>query len=270
MRILFWNMNENKGIGDYLVSLVSDYAVDTLVLAECSLPYDHLENILRPTGRGLHRCSTFGCARIHVLSNYVDVQPSVQARQYSIQIFQGNLILCGVHLSSDLHGSRSEERGITAGRIVHDMEDAGKRMKLDCLIVMGDFNATPYSSECLGAHTFHGLPTLDKGEKPVRTVDGIEYTKFYNPMWNLLGDFTYPAGTYYRNVSKLTTPRWYMLDQIILSRGAVSRFVKESLQIITACKYGNLADANGRPNRDISDHFPIVCELTDGQMEGEP
>ncbi len=164
---------------------------------------------------------------------------------------------------SDLRGDFSNERRKKAEMIKNDIEDAGRLMGTDRFMIIGDFNAMPYSHEYLGADGFHGLPTLDISESPERIVSGEGYTKYYNPMWNLFGDYFHPPGTYYASVSRLVTPRWYMLDQIILSKGLIPHFVKNSLKIITECSLGSLMSKNGLPNEKISDHFPIMCEITD-------
>ena len=40
---------------------------------------------------------------------------------------------------------------------------------------------------------------------------------------------------------------------------------RDSLKIITACSYADLVDDSKHPNRKISDHFPIMCEIEDEQ-----
>ncbi len=39
-----------------------------------------------------------------------------------------------------------------------------------------------------------------------------------------MGDFSYPPGTYYVNQSKLHSPMWYMLDQVIMSKDVLPLF----------------------------------------------
>lgn len=84
-------------------------------------------------------------------------------------------------------------------------------------------------------------------------------------MWNFFGNFSHPPGTYYSNQSKLSSPMWYMYDQVIISQEVLPWFRHSSLKIITATKMFSLMDKKGCPNKEISDHFPIVCEI-DNQM----
>ena len=78
-----------------------------------------------------------------------------------------------------------------------------------------------------------------------------------------MGDFFYPAGTYYLNQSKLHSPMWFMYDQVIISQEVLPVFIKEKLKIITTCSYTDLKNKNQHPNKKISDHFPIMCEIRD-------
>ncbi|MCI9545944.1 MAG: endonuclease/exonuclease/phosphatase [Lachnospiraceae bacterium] len=263
MKILFWNTHENKGINRYIVNLVQDYCIDLLILAEYAADRDVLSALLSAGGQRLTYGNTLGCDRIHIWSNYVNMKAGVQDTYYSVQIIQDELILCCVHLVTDLHGDRSDERLAIIQRIMHDIEMIENEIKSQKTIIIGDINEMPYSRGCLNANGFHGLPTLDVGDKSTRKVNGVAYRKFYNPMWSLMGDFSYPPGTYYKNQAKLHSPMWYMHDQVILSKDILRLFNKDSLQIITSCSGADFMDKNRHPNKKISDHFPIMCEIRD-------
>lgn len=261
MKILFWNTNRNQDINMYLASLVMDYNIDILITAEYAADKNELHNIFRKSNQYLNECNTFGCKRINFWSNYVEVEASVQSDHYSIQIVKDKYILCCVHLMSDLHGDSSYERLKIAEQIMYDIHDIEEKIDSKRSIIIGDFNEMPYGSACLNANGFHGLPVLREKDKNSRIVNNKEYQKFYNPMWNLFGDYTYPPGTYYFNQAKLHSPMWYMLDQVIISQELLPLFSKESLKIITTCSYGDLMDDSYHPNKRISDHFPIMCEI---------
>ncbi len=133
------------------------------------------------------------------------------------------------------HGDYSEERLEKIQQIMYDIRKTEYEINSQKIIIIGDFNEMPYDKGCLNANGFHGLPVLSVKDKSTRKVNNIEYRKFYNPMWNLMGDFTYPPGTYFYNQSKLHSPMWYILEQKIMSKDVLSLFVKESLKIITSC-----------------------------------
>lgn len=262
MKIMFWNTRRNAKINEYIASLVYDNNIDILVLAEYTADGQDLKRRLFELGCELEECMSVGCERINIWSNFVNVQAGLQNKFYSIQIFKGQFILCGVHLMSDLHGDKSKNRHIKMRQIISDIENVENSINSKRSIIIGDFNEMPYGEGCLSADGFHGLPVLNAGDKPMRTIDGIEYRKFYNPMWNLMGDFSYPPGTHYYASSDICTPMWYMLDQIIISKEVIPIFVNDSLKIVTSCSFSGLMDKNGHPDKEkISDHFPIICEI---------
>lgn len=56
---------------------------------------------------------------------------------------------------------------------------------------------------------------------------------------------------------------WYIFDQVLISKPVIPMFVKDELKIITFSKKYNFKDDKGHPNKAISDHFPIICEIKD-------
>ena len=268
MRILFWNTHKNKSINPYIASLVYDNDIDVLVLSEYDANVDELNKMFEGNNQRLTKCNTLGCERIDVWTSYANIKSGIQEKYYSIQIINDDFVLCCIHLCTDLYGDHSDERLAIIQRIMYDVKKIEEKIESQRTIVIGDINEMPYGRGCLNANGFHGLPALDISDKPTRTVNEIEYRKFYNPMWNLMGDFSYPPGTYYINQSKLHSPMWYMLDQIIISQDVLPLFSRESLKIITTCSYADLVDDNKHPNRKISDHFPIMCEIEDEKKCG--
>ena len=260
MKILFWNTHKNHDINDFLSTIIKDYEIDIVVLAEYEADEQELYQMIRNNQQYLTSYTTIGCERIKFLGNYIHVEPSVQNDYYSIQVINNRFIICGVHLPSDLHGDRSLERYKIAREIINDIHDAEQDVGGSFTIIAGDFNEMPYDNSCLNADAFHGLPVYRNGSRE-RTVTGYSYQKYYNPMWNFLGDFSSPPGTYYRNDSSLHDPMWYMLDQFIFGHDVVPMMNKDQLRIITNCGKGDLANKFGHPDKSISDHFPIMCEI---------
>jgi len=258
---MFWNTYENDKINEYIINLILDYDIDIFVAAEYNADENELKTLFKKYNCNLVQCITLGCERIKLWSNYVNIKPGIQNKYYSIQIVQDKYILCCVHLMTDMNGDRSDERLEKIQNIMYDINEIEKKINSQKTIIIGDFNEMPYGKGCLNANGFHGLPVLNEKDKPIRTINEKEYRKFYNPMWNFMGDFSYPPGTYYLNQAKLYSPIWYILDQIIISKDVLPIFVKENLKIITSCSYSDLKDKKQRPNKEISDHFPIMCEI---------
>lgn len=263
MRLLFWNTHRNNDINKYLASLVQDYKVDILIVSEYTADENELHELLVAREVPLQKCNTIGCDRIQMWSNYANIKAGMQDNYFSIQLINDEIILCATHLFTDLNGDSSEERSVVAAQMIAEIDTLGESSSSSKSIIIGDLNDMPYSKMCLNANVLHALPALNMDDSTTRTVRGTTYRKYYNPMWNLFGDFSYPPGTYYLNKSSLYAPMWYMFDQVIISQDVIPQFNKESLKIITACSYSDLKDKNFHPNKNISDHFPIFCEIVD-------
>lgn len=263
MRIMFWNTNRNEDINEYVVQLVRDYDIDLWIMAEYNADKTELEGLLKKYYLKHSACCTAGCDRISIWSNYENMKSGDQNTHYSIQVIKDKYILCGIHLMSDAYGDMSAERYTKIREIVYDIDRMEQKIHSRNTIIIGDFNETPYGRGCLSADGFHGLPVLTINDTPTRTVSGSEYRKFYNPMWNFMGDFSYPPGTYYLNQAKLYSSMWYIVDQVILSQDILPLFKKESLKIITSSSKFDLMDKNKHPKKEVSDHFPIMCEIED-------
>lgn len=266
MKILFWNTNRNKDINGYVSSLISNNSIDILALAEYTADINELLRMSCSQGVRLMEYTTIGCERIKFFGNYKNVEPATQDKYYSIQIIDEQYIICGVHLPSDLYGDKTNERYMISRRIIYDVQEEEKKLLNPKTIIMGDFNEMPYCSSCLNADAFHALPVFEESRQAYRAVLGSVFKKYYNPMWNFLGDFSYPPGTYYRNEATIASPMWFLLDQFVFGWETVPLIHREQLRIITECKYGKLFDINGHPNKRISDHFPIMCEINDDKQ----
>ena len=84
---------------------------------------------------------------------------------------------------------------------------------------------------------------------------------FYNPMWNFLGDFHEPYGTYYCNTGDAVNPYWNIYDQVLIRPALRKRFADGELRVLTGTERISLLDVNRHPDRSISDHLPIMFEI---------
>ena len=260
MRFLFWNTHNNSQVNQTLCDIIWNNKIDIVSLAEYNGNVDDLINCLKANDIYMSKYISVGCEKVITLGNIRSVQPGLQDKRYSIQIINGKYILCSLHLPSQLYGSE-EDRAIVAQKIVHDIDLQEKELGSNASIIFGDFNEDPYDSGCLSARHFHGLPSRDDAARGKRTVQGNSFSMFYNPMWNLFGDFTSPPGTYYHENSQALTPFWHMYDQVMIRPSLQHVFVENSLKILTNAGIDSLLDANGRPNIKFSDHLPIIFEL---------
>ena len=87
---------------------------------------------------------------------------------------------------------------------------------------------------------------------------------FYNPMWNLFGDFSFPPGSYYYRGNEVINSFWNIYDQVMIRPCIRDFFIDSELKILCETKNRKLIDKNNHPSKKISDHLPIIFEIREG------
>ena len=268
MKYLFWNTHKNKNINSILCDLIIENRISVAVLAEYSADIGDLIYLLHTYGMTMQQVPTVGCDRIHVIGETgLHIEPQLQTDRSSIQIIKEDTILCCVHLNSQIYLDNIERREIDIEQIVGDILNLEEEMCTKNTIIVGDFNVNPYDKSCVSARYFHGIPIYKEAIRESRTIAGKEFYMFYNPMWNFLGDFHEPYGTYYHSSSDTINPYWNVYDQVIIRPALRKQFVDSSLKIITETARTSLLDRNKHPDHNISDHLPITFEIKEEKHE---
>lgn len=259
MKFLFWNTHKNININNLLSELILENNISFVILAEYNANIDELILLLSKNKIFMKKyfCN---CERIKILGSIIDVEPARDLDYATIQIINKKDILCCVHLNSKIYSGNDSVREIVIEDIIHNIQELETEIETSNTIIVGDFNMNPYDSGFIDARYFHGIPICEEAERKSRIVAGKEYFMFYNPMWNLLGDFTKPYGTYYYNGGVENT-FWNIFDQVIFRPVLKKRFVNSSLKILTETKTRYLLNDNNHPNKNISDHLPITFEF---------
>ena len=268
MRYLFWNTHRNQNINSILCDLIVENCISVVVLAEYSAEMNQLIGLLHIRGVSMEQIPTIGCDRIHILGQQgISIAPSLQTDRASIQVIESNTILCCVHLNSQIYSGSEDKREIDIEQIINDINNRENELDTRNTIIVGDFNVNPYDRSCLSARYFHGIPVYEEAIRGSRTIAGKEFQTFYNPMWNFLGDFAEPYGTYYHNSGDAVNPYWNVFDQVIIRPALRNRFVDSNLKIITETSKLSLLDRNRHPDCSISDHLPITFEIKENIYE---
>lgn len=268
MKYLFWNTHRNKKINPVLCDLIIENSSSVVVLAEYLADINDLLELLHSKGVSMQQIPTVGCDRIHILGEVgIEIEPQLQTDRSSIQVIKHNIILCSVHLNSQIYSDNVDRREIDIEQIVDDILNLENELGTKNTIIVGDFNINPYDKSCVSARYFHGIPIYEETMRESRTVAGREFYMFYNPMWNFLGDFREPYGTYYHSSADTVNPYWNIYDQVIIRPAMRKRFVDDNLKIITETATVSLLDKNKHPDREISDHLPITFEIKEEDYE---
>ena len=261
MKVLFWNTHKNEKINWLLSDIVIENNISVVVLAEYKASMNELIEILEKQGRKMHEYITIGCERIKIIGSINTVEPGRQSQYVSMQIINNKDILCCLHLPSQIYSGNCQMRDIIIDQIVADIRATEIELNTENTMVVGDFNINPYDTSCIGAQFFHSLPVFAETERKSRVVAQREFYMFYNPMWNFLGDFTRPYGTFYYGGSNSINTYWNLFDQVIIRPALRDRFIDDSLKILTETQSKCLLNNKGHPDKTISDHLPIMFEI---------
>lgn len=266
MKYLFWNTHKNESINSLVCDLVKENDIAVVMLAEYNADSNELLEMLskervelKEYGSCSERIKIFG--KVEKISYRTDTEHAI------IRVINDKDILCCVHLNSKMYSGHQEFREILIEQIMEDVRRVEEELKTENTIIVGDFNLNPYDSSFIDARYFHGMPIYEEAKRKTRTIAGKRYSMFYNPMWNLLGDFEQPYGTYYYGGSGTTNTYWNMYDQVIIRPALKGRFISDSLKILTETQTRYLLDRRGHPDKKISDHLPIMFEIEEENHE---
>jgi hypothetical protein len=127
-------------------------------------------------------------------------------------------------------------------------------------VVVGDFNASPFSPEVVGAHGLHALGVRGVRDRTTRRTNERDVAFFYNPMWRKYG-YGQDAGaaTHHYVGYDETEHVWHMFDQVVTRPETADRVPEDRIRIVRATGPFSFVNDRGIPNdREASDHLPVV------------
>lgn len=264
---LFWNMRQTNRL-DILSRLVREFNIDILMLAENTLGVAAvLTELNTPEAADFHYNRGL-CERIDIFSKFTHAQitPLLESKHITIRHLKPpmtcDLLLVVVHLSSKLHQS-SESQAFEITEIARDIIRMEDKISHKRTVLVGDLNMNPFETGLVTASGFNATMAKKIAEKQKRTVNARSFPFFYNPMWSLLGDASDgPPGSYYYSQSEQVAYFWHMFDQVLLRPDVLPMFQTNTLKIIDRVGELSLLNDNGIPDKTISDHLPVLFQLT--------
>ena len=268
MKFLFWNIHKNANAIPYLHNIVREEGIDVVGIAEYPPEYA-IENVLRS------RSMTFSYLKpvvdkekikIFYRNSRVKINNKLNGQFVVIKQIKSlgyivSLIFC--HLPSKISCNEDEQlsRATAINREINDYEQTNAKNRLT--IVCGDFNMNPFDKGMVHCEGFHAVMDKRIAMRRWRKFQETDYSFFYNPMWGCLGDNGKGGtpGTYFYDPSHSIQYFWNMFDQVLIRPDLIPLFDDKSLKIVTTGKSYNLMNINGRIDKKISDHLPIMFNL---------
>ncbi len=271
MKIGFWNV-ANKDLSDSIASLVFENQLDIICLAEISetTVLEFLQKINRLGSPNKYIQVSCCKDKLTLISSYPalvfedksSLYPSVRYITHSIKTLNANFNLISVHFHAKPNWSENSLFvGCTA--LSRDIQKIEEETNCTNTILIGDFNMNPFENGMVSANGLNAVSDLNYAFKNSgRTVDGVFYKYFYNPMWNFFGDFKEPFGTYYYRSAGHISHEWHIYDQVIFRPVMKPYLDKKYIQIVTKIDRDSLINPLNRPDKvNYSDHLPIIFTL---------
>jgi len=269
INFLFWNIGKRVD-AKRLAAVAHHWDVDVLMLAECNIPDNHLVTALNKDNMRLYDFDIVTqCEKIKIFPRFqrsfipaVLETPRLTVRHLSLP-GQLSVLLMVVHFPSKVNWRNSSQAN-EASRLAEQLKEAEARQGHNRSIVVGDLNMNPFEEGVVNAGGLHGVMSRTIATKANRNVQGQSYPYLYNPMWNLLGDYTPgPPGTFYYQNAEHTTYFWNMYDQVLIRPSLIERFDPKDVSIVTDDGVNSLLDRNGIPDKNLgSDHLPIFFRIS--------
>ena len=266
---LFWNLMKCP-LQDHLATIVSSHNVDIVMLAECAVAPDDIESALDKGAiqdfqffPGENRSEKFvlfsRAGKATLISQFDDYSGSLTVRRLQLPGVL-EILIAVVHLPSAINYSEVDQL-LASAKLAGDIEQTERDTGIPRTILVGDLNMNPFHPGVASAGALHAVMTKQLAARMERTVKGVSYRFFYNPMWGHFGDRTVgPAGTYHLSAAKPLNYFWNMYDQVLLRPELM--YSLQDLQILDSAGIESLVTQNGKPKSSAySDHLPIFFQL---------
>lgn len=263
MNITYWNLNKKKN-EKYIASLISEYNVDIALFSEYDeTDFDVLIHNLLLDRYQIHR--GYGACRKVILIAKKDIQIEVNREQsryvlYSVIFNSFKYIFAGIHLPANPHTDANGRKKIIRD-LICDLKEQEKIHGNSNVVIIGDFNSSPFDEELIQKDAFNAVMYKEIIEKKESiTYEETEYRLLYNPILTHISEDNHQYGSFYYTKGSKSL-YWYCYDQVLMTKSLI-----DSFQGMEYCHTLNgkslLKDIS--PNKDISDHLPLVVHFGRG------
>mgnify|MGYP005758340247 FL=1 len=260
LNILFWNLNRNS-IEKDIVECLAENNIDIAIFTEYSAI--NIIEIVKNLGQmyvyveGAQKDTKI----IIVAKTTLEVTIIQQQNRYSLCHVKNAIqeyLLAGIHLEDKRNYKTSDRINKTIKPLVNDIEQAEKSFECDNTVVIGDFNADPYSEELLSKYSFNAVlfKSIIKKSEFTNPIS-LPRKRFYNPILHYISEDTEMYGSFYYENDHMTS-YWYCLDQVLVRKNLVDMI--KHVEYLKKIGSTNLLK-NNVPDKSISDHLPLLIKL---------
>ena len=263
MKLLFWNLYKKKN-EKLVAELIIENCIDIAIFSEQE--NTDFSEVIRILGCEYQQDMVTYDNKIVTLlcRNEIDICFTRPQDRYIIYVLETSgvkYIVAGIHLPSRLH-SKAADRLVHINELTNDISEQEHSMRNSNVIVIGDFNASPFDAELVQKNGFNAVlyKELIRRNESVKH-GGRYYKRFYNPMLKVFSEENKDYGSYFYD-SEIDTIYWYSFDQVI-----VRKALMDSVSCIKYCKRIGRLDlmSKVKPKKSVSDHLPLVVTIDGGE-----
>ena len=218
-----------RPLAERVARIVKAHDVDIVAVAECDTGREEMEQVLRGSGVGTYGEAVTNAAKIRLFTRldrrrleekFADTMGRMSIRELRIGT-RPSVLLAIAHFPSKVNRTDADQ-ALQATEFVREIARVEDYLGHRNTILMGDLNMNPFEYGVVGAQALHAVMTRRIAIPGERTVSGVPYPMFYNPMWGCFGDRTEgPPGTFYRSSSAPTNHFWNVYDQVLVRPGLI-------------------------------------------------
>jgi hypothetical protein len=267
MNLLFWNINKNN-ITDTIKNISIDNEIDILILAESTINPAEILKSLNSVNRSYFFSPVGVYRKINIFTKFNHsfcpiVSESTRQTTRLIKLPQKQqFLLCTIHAISAVSHSQNS-RAFEAEKISNEIKLIEGKQNTDMTILVGDLNMNPFDLGVISAPGFHCVNSQFIARKEGRRVQNQYYPYFYNPMWRIFNDSNESGipGSFYFNNSSHDLLFWNIFDQVLIRPKMIDIFNFDNLRFLTDDGFHSLITRNNLPNKNISDHLPLLFSI---------
>lgn len=262
MNIFFWNLAKNE-LSSLVTTALKEYDIDIAFFCEyLKTDFNKIITNLENTYEwidGFGACNKVTCL-IRKPNKITFLQEQSRFTIYNVAFAdettdtEKEYIIACVHLPDMRNSPKPYVRMNVMKELTENIKVIEKNDYKRKTIVLGDFNAEPYSDEMLlraGMNT-----VLFKKEMDPETVKigNANYRRFYNPILNCISEDKEQYGSF--RFGNDPGPIWHCLDQLLMRKSAMPDFY----QFKYIKKIGNITLIKRKnPDKTYSDHLPFIA-----------
>lgn len=265
---LFWNLHK-KPLIKQIAHITRYYQIDVVILVENEVEPIRIALELNELGMGLYYYVPGRiCKKVDIFTNFPTKFMQVVHETERLTVRQLRLpglteILLAVTHFVDKRSMDHESQISESVHLSSQIKYAEEKVENNKTILVGDLNMNPFDAGVVNANGLNGVMTRHRALKRERTVQGVTYPFFYNPMWNLFGDAKDGSpGTYFYDTGVHKNYYWNIFDQVLVRPDLLDRFSNQELKILNSVEGESFINENGIPDKlTASDHLPLVFTL---------